>query len=274
MVYINEEIDANRLDIEKKELTNLISDVYGKVDKEPNKSHVNGAIFHIVQIAYFHARHQTAPNTLPRVKAVEEPRKAYYLKKGKPYGKPYGRKPDIILEHSDGTEEWIELKSYSDSTASGSVNNLKSKVFGGTTVMKEFFHDLRLNDSFITHDPGNKNLILQVDPIVLTSTNKIFTWYFQDFNVPKGSKLNRDPAPSQKRIDTIRERLCKKPGDVVQTDYKFMFGRTHSALKNDCELTIKKQLSLRNTRSYFTEILEVIASDFAKQFKEELSEIE
>ena len=90
------------------------------------------------------------------------------------------------------------------------------KVFPNPTVsssFREFFHDYRLNDEFIIDKLAYKDLILTVGESP-TKTNTIFTWYYQDFNIPKGTG-NKGKAPSQKQIENVRKKLCKKPKDVL-----------------------------------------------------------
>lgn len=112
MIYLVEESDATWLDIsDDSQFTSLISHLFSK-----NKSNYNGAAFQIVQTAYFHARHQASPATMPKVTGIDVVRAANYLKNGLTFGKAYKRQVDIVLEYPDGKEEWVELKSYSKKT--------------------------------------------------------------------------------------------------------------------------------------------------------------
>ena len=267
MIYLVEEADATRLNLsDDSQFESLVSNLFSK-----NKSNYNGAVFQIVQTAYFHARHQAAPTKMPKVVGIDVVRAANYLKNGEVSGKAYKRQVDIVLEYPDKTEEWVELKSYSNTTVSGSVKP-KDKVFSGANIYREFFHDYRLNDAFITGDPDYKNLILAVGQPP-TETNAIFTWYYQDFDAPKGLD-NKATAPSERRLKTLRAKLCRKPTDVGIKDYEYNFKNTRPTVEKNCVAKAGTQVTLRNTRSYFTEILDIIGSDFALAIKNELAGIE
>lgn len=240
-------------------------------------SNMNGAVFQIVQTAYFHARHQTAPSVWPKVTGIDVVRSAHYLKNGETMGKAYDRQIDIVLEYSDEnkTEEWVEIKSYSGSTMSSSItkSGKKSKVFGEANIYREFFHDIRLNDDFITTSLSDKGEILDVVGQV-AKTNQIFTWYFQDFTSPKGTG-NAGKAPTKARLKTLKTKLCKKPTDVREQDYRYNFKyATSKAVENNCSKKVETQVELRNTKSYFTEVLDWVGSDFALAIKDELAGIE
>jgi hypothetical protein len=275
MIYLIEEYESDdkRLNLSSdSQITALISNLFSK-----NISNMNGAVFQIVQTAYFHARHQTAPSVWPKVTGIDVVRSAHYLKNGLRVGNAYDRQIDIVLEYPDEnkTEEWVEIKSYSGSTMSSSItkSGKKSKVFGKANIYREFFHDFRLNDEFITTTPSDKDEILNVEQRV-AKTNQIFTWYFQDFTTPKGAG-NAGVAPTKTRLNTLKKKLCRKPTDVREKDYRYNFKyATSKAVQNNCTNKVATQVELRNTKSYFTEVLDFVGSDFALTIKDELAGIE
>lgn len=277
MVYLIEEYDDEQLKLKSEsQLTSLITNLFSK-----NISNSNGAVFQIVQTAYFHARYRAAPATEPKVIGIDAVRAANYLKAGLVSGNAYERQVDIVLEYptADKMEEWVELKSYSSSTIGNSVKP-SDKVYpgkSGHSVLREFFHDYRLNDDFITSDSVNKSKILLIKGKT-TKTNKIFTWYYQDFDSPAGKGTgtigkgtsNKGHGPSTKQIENIRIKFCKKPKDFKVKDYAYNFGKTRKAVEKKCLEKAETQVGLRNTRSYFTEVLDIIGNDFALTVKQEL----
>jgi hypothetical protein len=142
------------------------------------------------------------------------------------------------------------------------------KAFSGSRVFREFFHDYRLNEGFNTSDEDYKNDILTVgtNPI---NPNKTFTWYFQDFKIPKGAG-NTGKPPSQTQINNLIKKLCNKPTDVHLKDYEYNFSAKRGKVEKDCKAEAGKQVTLRNTQSYFNKVLQAIGSDFALTIKDEL----
>ncbi len=262
-IYLVEEADEKRLNISNdSQFTSLISNLFST-----NKSNYNGAVFQIVQTAYYHARYESNKSAWPKVVGIDVVRAANYLVDGEKTGTPYKRQVDIVLEYADKKEEWVELKSYSNTTISGAVKP-SDKVFDGANIFREFFHDYRMNDDFITSNPNYKNEILSV-PGSIAKTNKIFTWYFQDFKTPKGAN-NAAAAPKKQQVDNLSKKLCNKPTDVRINDYKYNFKNTRPTVEKNCGDKAKTQVELRNTESYFNEVLDMIGSEFAKTVKEEL----
>jgi hypothetical protein len=262
-IYLVDEAAEERLDLtDDSQFTSLLTNLFSD-----NISNYNGAVFQIVQTAYFHAKHQASPSVSPRVAGIDVKRGAYYLVGGETSGNPYRRQVDILLEYADGTEEWVELKSYSNKTITDNIR-IKANVFNGSNPMREFFHDYRLNEAFLTADLKNRAQILRVDSAT-TKTNKKFTWYFQDFNTPKGANNNK-AAPNEKQVDDARIKLCKNPKNVQPTDYQYNFKHNQATVAKDCKDTANTQVTLRNTKSYFTEVLDLIGSEFAQTVKEEL----
>ncbi|RHW74803.1 Ig-like domain-containing protein [Colwellia sp. RSH04] len=269
IIYLAEEFEAGRLDLkDDSQLTSLVSNLFSK-----NISNSNGAVFQIIETAYFHARHQTNESLWPKVAGIDSVRAAYILKDEERAGNPYKRQVDIVLEYPDGTEEWVELKSYSTTTIAKSVKP-KSKAFDGANVFREFFHDYRLNNEFITNDSVDKTNILKISETVTTKTNKILTWYYQDYDIPKGTK-NLAKAPSEKQVANLAKKLCNKPTDFRIEDYQFNFVlSTRKAVENKCRNLATPRVKLLNTKAYLVEVLDTIGSDFAKDFKDELTGIE
>lgn len=272
MVYLIEEYDGGdgNLDLTgESQLTSLINNLFSK-----NPSNSNGAVFQIVQTAYYHARHQASGGTMPKVIGIDSIRAAYVLINGERKGEPYPRQVDIILEHSDKIEEWVELKSYSKKTIQSSVRP-SSKIFPNAKdkqVFREYFHDYRLNDEFITQILENKNKILK-DTGYTGKTNQIFTWYYHDYTTPKGTK-NKDPAPEEKQLKTMRKKLCNKPADFGVKSYQGNFGKARKDVNKQCLAAADKRIMLFNTRDYFTEVLKLVGNDFASDILNELSGIE
>ena len=269
MVYLLEEYNGGNGNLQlssESQITGLINNLFSK-----NLSNSNGAVFQIVQTAYYHARHQAATSTMPKVIGIDSVRAAFTLINGRISGNAYPRRPDIILEHPDGKEEWVELKSYSKNTIQKSVRP-NNKIFAGANVFREFFHDYRLNDEFITQDPTNKKNILDVlgHP---AKTNQIFTWYYQDYKTPKGTK-NTAIAPTESQLKTMRKKLCKKPTDFGVKSYQGNFGKAQSAVNKQCLSAVDKSVTLFNTKDYFVEVLKLVGNDFALDIVDELSGIE
>ena len=208
---------------------------------------------------------------MPRVAGIDVVRAANYLKDGEKSGNPYKRQVDIVLEYPDGKEEWVELKSYSTKTIASSVRP-KSKVFAGANVFREFFHDYRLNDEFITTSPSDKGEIFDVTGHE-AKTNQIFSWYYQYYAKPKGVN-NQAEGPKAKQVDNLKKKLCNKPRDARIEDYQYNFGKTRKTVENKCRTKANDQVILRDTKSYFVEVLDIIGNDFALAVKNELAGVE
>ena len=146
------------------------------------------------------------------------------------------------------------------------------KAFSGARVFKEFIHDYRLNDGFITGEDDYRNDILTVDTNTI-NPNKTFTWYFQDFKIPKGEG-NTGKPPSQTQINNLIKKLCNKPTDVHIKDYEYNFSGTRGKVEKDCKAEAGRQVTLRNTRSYFNKVLQTIGSDFALTIMNELAGVD
>jgi len=65
-------------------------------------------------------------------------------------------------------------------------------------------------------------------------------------------------------------RLCWKS----RKDYEYNFSKSRSVVEKNCLTKADAQVELRNTGSYFTEVLDIIGNDFALAIKNELSAIE
>ncbi|MCE2572818.1 hypothetical protein [Motilimonas eburnea] len=277
VMYLVEEYTEGRLQLENgSQITALVNNVLSN-----NISNANGAVFQIVQTAYYHALHQGNSETFPKVIGIDTVRPAYYLTNGVQQGNAYARQVDILLEKAQEEalqETWVELKSYSKSTISGSIKptgqvNPGQGASRGNAVYREFFHDYRLNRHFITQDPNHKSLILEVGDTVYKPSHKLL-WLFQDFKVPNGTR-NKGQPPTPRQLENFIAKACKKPTDVASADLQYNFSQSsESLLKADCEKEAKSYVELRNTRSYFTELLDVIGSELAIAVKEELLDVE
>lgn len=91
--------------------------------------------------------------------------------------------------------------------------------------------------------------------------------------MPKGAG-NTAAAPKQRQVENVSKKLCKKPTDVRIEDYQYNFKGTRAKVENRCLDKTSTQVTLRNTKSYFTEVLDLIGNDFAKAVKQELIDIE
>ncbi|MGD9164562.1 MAG: hypothetical protein PVF13_07350, partial [Chromatiales bacterium] len=196
IAYLSEEYNATprRLEVgDERKLLSLIAAVFSN-----NKDEANGAIFQLCQVAYYHAMNQLEVG--PKVLGVEQERPAYYLIKGEQApGEPYKRRVDIVLEAPDNGEEWVEVKSLSKTTMSKS--KFKNNPFSDKTYYRQFFHDLRLNQNFITTVPKYVDEILP--PSRGWNGNKNFTWWFQQWkNTSKGI------PPEKAQESRAQEWLC------------------------------------------------------------------
>jgi Laminin G domain len=193
ILYVEEEVLAGRLTLEQSRYATLIANVFSS-----STSFRDGAIYHLSQIAYYHALSQYGPNKDLKIKGIEEVRSAIKVSKsGNPVGEPYKRQVDIVLEGKDG-ERWVELKSYKDT----SLNNSTFK--SGSDLYKQFFHDMRTNQDFINN--GNERKILGNG-----KPNNSFVWYFQSF------KTKTEKGPTEANIKKyVTDNFC----DALDGEYK------------------------------------------------------
>jgi len=61
---------------------------------------------------------------------------------------------------------------------------------------------------------------------------------------------------------------------VVADPLTFFKYATSNAMQNNCTNKVATKVELRNTKSYFTEVLNFLTSDFALTIKDELAGIE
>lgn len=176
--------------------------------------------------------------------------------------KPYNRIIDIVLSDGNDGEEWIETKSLAGPfknswftpTLVGKKNPKNSAVNAFDSgaergYYRQFFHDMRLNEDFINEDNDGKILVGSVG-------NTKYTWYFHDFKTLTASK-----PPTTADISKAQRRLCKVPTGVNQSDlYKHNFVSNAGLMRNLC-IAKRGNISKRDTKSYFKEILE----DYAKE---------
>lgn len=80
-------------------------------------------------------------------------------------------------------------------------------------------------------------------------------------------KLNALRKTSDILFVTVRKKLCNKPTDVRVDDYQYNFKNTRPTVEKNCLAEAKKQVELRNTRSYFTEVLGIIGVTLHSPFK-------
>ncbi|WP_147361096.1 hypothetical protein [Colwellia sp. RSH04] len=138
-----------------------------------------------------------------------------------------------------------------------------------TTNYREFFHDMRLNSGFI--NVLNKDAILSAPN---STENQQVTWYFHEYKTPKGT-ANLAKAPDKARLKQVQGWLCATPEGEGKRYIKdnFAFG-TSSALQQKCAGLTKDRVMLRNTYSYFKQLLEYVGSDEALEFYEDLKNID
>jgi len=94
-----------------------------------------------------------------------------------------------------------------------------------------------------------------------------------DFTTPKGV-ANQAKAPKTKQVTNLIKKLCNKPTDARIEDYQYNFGKTRKVVERLCRAKAAEQVTLRNTKSYFSEVLDIIGNDFALAVKRELAGIE
>jgi hypothetical protein len=190
----------------------------------------------------------------PKVTGVEQVRPAYYLIKGeRASGEPYRRRVDIVLAESDGSEEWVEVKSLSKSTFSKS--NFYNNPFKKKSYYRQFFHDMRLNTHFMTGVPKYVGKILPPDEG--GKQNKRYTWWFQQWkNETKGI------PPGSAQENKAREWLCYKPNiNNITNYYKYNMALSPGATKTACGSIGKGRIKLRDSESYVTEVIARLIRD-------------
>ncbi|WP_444914063.1 hypothetical protein [Microbulbifer sp. TRSA007] len=242
IAYLAEEYNEKRLKVgDEKKLLSLIAAAFSN-----SRNEYNGALFQLSQVAFYHAMNQLGNG--PKVLGVEQERAAYYLVKGQRFGDPYKRRVDVIVESEDGGEEWIETKSLSKSTFSPS--KFKNVLTNKQSYYRQFFHDLRLNNIFLTADSVNRDLIT---PVSLGMTpNSQYTWYFQNWT----SSTYKGTAPTVTEEKKAQDWLCYKPNiPNIKRYYDENLAQNSSATKTACRMTSSQRIILRDTTSYFTDIV-------------------
>ncbi len=68
------------------------------------------------------------------------------------------------------------------------------------------------------------------------------------------------------------ELICIPTRSMGTRDY--FSAKSEGKVKNDCEAEAGKQVTLRNTRSYFNKVLQAIGSDFALTIMNELAGVD
>lgn len=104
------------------------------------------------------------------------------------------------------------------------------------------------------------------------SVNSEYRWYFHDFNI--SAKTTK--PPEAKDLKLARDELCRLANVSNKKEfYEQNLADDAKAIKKDC-IDNNKQIELRSTKSYFSELLEKYASqlkiqdlvDIAKQIDE------
>ncbi len=177
-------------------------------------------------------------------------RPAYALTNDEIVAKPYRRQIDIVTKDDDGNEIWIETKSLSKSTFS--KGKFKNQLSNSKSYYRQFYHDMRLNDKFISS--GNRRKILDDGKWV---GNKQYYWYFHEFSTKKGN------PPGSKEETNARKWLCQSPEGVTRDFFDSNFKTTVSqgVAEQLCGSLAFSRIELRDTQSYITELLEPYAAE-------------
>lgn len=251
VMYVSEQYATNKLKIDERTYATLMADI---VSSRPGTQH--GALFQVVEMMVYMVEGEYGPEKF-RVLDIDAERPAYRVSaKGEREGKPYKRRVDIVLQFDRGgkkEEEWIELKSlagpYSPAWFVGTldakekVEDLDDEARG---YYRQFFHDIRLNDTYI--NKNYKSRILEAN----TSGNSLFFWHFQTFKPRTGST-----PLSNANIKDARDELCKLPSGIgnLTEFYKGNFSMPEAAYTKACKVTAFKQVSNRDASSYFKDYL-------------------
>lgn len=255
IMYLAEQQADGKLNISNDKWLALTADVFSGW---AHRRH--GAMFQLSQIAYLHVKNQHAGG--PEILDIEAKRPAFMLVNGEKPEKPYKRIIDIVLSDGDGGEEWIETKSLAGpfknswftptlvgkkKPKNATVNAFSSGAERG--YYRQFFHDMRLNNDFINKKEIGKILDGSIG-------NTKYTWYFHDFKTLTASK-----PPTTADISMAQRRFCKVPTGVNRSDlYKYNFISNAGLMRNLC-IAKKWNISKRDTKSYFKEILEDYAEE-------------
>ena len=119
---------------------------------------------------------------------------------------------------------------------------------------RQFFHDMRLNVNVISVD--NDRVILGDKG----KSNHQYRWYFHEYRDTSGSK-----SPAAGDIVKARRLLCSKPSisnidRIYELNFNGNASMVQSRCNNDANDPLVGSIVLRDTRSYFAEILEQYAS--------------
>src|SRR5690606_21627524 len=168
-----------------------------------------------------------------------------------------------VLDSGDGGETWVETKSvagpFRNQWFTPTLTGAKSSTGfydadANRAYYRQFFHDMRLNRSIISQE--NLGGILGG----AGKSNHQYRWYFHEFKDTSGSK-----SPAAGDITKARGLLCAKPNiSNIKRVYELNFNGTATSVQNQCnndaQDLLRGTIVLRNTRSYFPEILERYAS--------------
>jgi hypothetical protein len=260
VMYLSEEIAAERLKIDKEQFAGLLADV---ISGWPAKQH--GAIFQITEMMGYQLGARLAGG--PEIVAIDAERKAFRLMLNSTTGevgpngdKPYRRRVDIVLKNKDGEEEWIELKSLRGPFKKEwfesrlTAKEVEADDRDATDYYRQFFHDLRLNVGFV----NEKNLDLIAGQA--HKGNALFRWHFQDYKTKAATSL---PSPT-KQDESLAQRLfCDKPSGLngMPDFYKQNLAHSAGVTKRLCKAYVGTGVTLRDTKSYFEEYLVRYAKD-------------
>jgi len=228
---------------------------------------VNGALFQISQAAYFHGKHRLV-NTEPKLKAIEAVRPAFRIVNGKPAGKAYQRRVDLLLWNNDADkkETWVETKSLLKSTIT--EPKFANDPDNSKSYYRQFFHDFRLNEKHISDEFRNEIIGNNAEN---SRVNEFYYWYFHKFK-----NRGKNIPPTSREETKIREWFCKPPvfkgpglgvKDFFYDNLRIGPKKTGKGeYGGECNASAKLRIKLQDTESYITEIVERLAKEKADEF--------
>jgi len=193
-------------------------------------SNSHGALFELIGLTYFQLSYELIPGN-PKPIALEQETKID-IKFDKSKAQP-DRQTDIVLEETDGTQRWVELKSLQKQTIPGktklewdgkSVGNGKSRGLHGAYTLDCLANIQKKSSSFIH--------------------------YFQDFKrnlrtSRRSKKKVLQQGPEAKKLKTIREVFRTKPKGLDDSQFK-------TSTNNICTQGNVSDIKLFNAKTLLT----------------------
>lgn len=258
ILFISELKASGKLEMTNEKYASLMADV---ISSRPWVQH--GAIFQIVEMMVYEIEAKYGPDKF-RIVGIDAERPAYRVTGNgeREPGKPYRRRVDIVLgfdRNGKTEEEWIELKSlagpYNAAWFKGTLDaKEKSEEVDDEArgYYRQFFHDIRLNDGYIS-DKYSAKILEKGNP-----GNRLFFWHFQTFKPRAGST-----PLSNANIRDARGEFCKLPSGLgnLPDFFKGNISVPQVAYSKLCNVTVFKQVSNRDASSYFKDYLVRYADD-------------